>query len=103
MKAMVATPDLVEVGASKCERDEGKKGTTYGKTRDVVTSLEARVSRLESNFSTLGGRIDNLDGRCDGFETENAKIHSGIKDMLGGLEADLRHAIESFYSEIAKV
>ncbi|PON56902.1 hypothetical protein PanWU01x14_177680 [Parasponia andersonii] len=100
---MAATPDLVEVGASKCRRDEGKKGATRGKSRDVVTSLEARVSQLESNLGTLGERIDDLDGRCDDLETEDAKIHSAIKDALSGLEADLRRKIESLYLEIAKV
>ncbi|PON63586.1 hypothetical protein PanWU01x14_130600, partial [Parasponia andersonii] len=42
-------------------------------------------------------------GRCDGLETEDTEIHNSIKDTLGGLEADLRRAIESLYLEIAKV
>ncbi|PON38423.1 hypothetical protein PanWU01x14_312570 [Parasponia andersonii] len=100
---MAATPDPVEVGASEYGRDEGKKGATRGKSRDIVTSLEARVSRLESNLSTLNERVDDLDGRCDGFETEDAEIHSSIKDALSGLETDLRHKIESLHLEIAKV
>ncbi|PON71812.1 hypothetical protein PanWU01x14_069990, partial [Parasponia andersonii] len=90
MKIIAATPDPVEVGTSECGRDEGKKGATRGKSRDVVTSLEARVSQLESNLGTLGERVDNLDGYYDGLETEDAKIYSGIKDALGGLETDLR-------------
>ncbi|PON63075.1 hypothetical protein PanWU01x14_133470, partial [Parasponia andersonii] len=89
MKTMVVTPDPVEVGASEHGRDEGKKGATRGKSRDVVTSLEARVFRLESNLGTLGERVDDLDGRCDGLETEDAEIHSGIKNALGGLETAL--------------
>ncbi|PON48450.1 hypothetical protein PanWU01x14_237390, partial [Parasponia andersonii] len=98
---MVATPDTVEVGAFKCGCDERKKGVTCGKSRDMVTSLEARVFRLESNFGTLCERVDDLDGRYDGLEIEDMEIHSGIKDALGGLEADLRHEIEShaLYSE----
>ncbi|PON78798.1 hypothetical protein PanWU01x14_016970, partial [Parasponia andersonii] len=48
---------LLNVGVMKC--------VTYGKSRDVVTSLEARVSRLKSNLDTLGEHVDNLDGRCD--------------------------------------
>ncbi|PON50824.1 hypothetical protein PanWU01x14_220610 [Parasponia andersonii] len=76
---MTATPDPVEVGASEYRHDEGKKGATRGKSRDVETSLKARV-----------------------LETEDTKIHNGIKDVLGGLEADLRREIESFHSEIAK-
>ncbi|PON77009.1 hypothetical protein PanWU01x14_030180, partial [Parasponia andersonii] len=100
---MAATPDPIEVGASERERDEGKKGATCGKSRDMVTSLEARVSRLESNLGTLGDRVDDLDGCCDGLETKDAEIHSSIKDALGRLEADLRHEIESLHLEIAKV
>ncbi|PON43691.1 hypothetical protein PanWU01x14_272270 [Parasponia andersonii] len=83
--------------------DKGRKGTTHGKSRDVVTSLEARVSRLESNLGTLGERVDDLDSLCDSLETEDAEIHSGIKDALGGLEADLRCEIESLHSKIVKV
>ncbi|PON31438.1 hypothetical protein PanWU01x14_369860, partial [Parasponia andersonii] len=90
---MATTPYPVEVGASERGHDEGKKGATCGKLRDVVTSLEARVSRLESNLGTLGECIGDLDGRCNGLETEDAEIYSGIKDALGGLEADLRHEI----------
>ncbi|PON73226.1 hypothetical protein PanWU01x14_060670, partial [Parasponia andersonii] len=48
---MVTTPDPIEVGASERGHYEGKKGTTHGKSRDVVTSLEARLSRLESNWA----------------------------------------------------
>ncbi|PON65375.1 hypothetical protein PanWU01x14_116890 [Parasponia andersonii] len=59
---MASTPDPVEVGASKRGHDEGNKDATHGKSRDVVTSLEARVSRLESNLGTLGERVDDLDG-----------------------------------------
>ncbi|PON74421.1 hypothetical protein PanWU01x14_052530 [Parasponia andersonii] len=103
MKTMAATPDPVEVGASECGRDEGKKDATRGKSRDVVTSLEARVSQLESSLSTLGERVDDVDGRSDGLETEDAEIHSGIKDALGRLEADLRREIKSLHLEIAKV
>ncbi|PON37307.1 hypothetical protein PanWU01x14_321540 [Parasponia andersonii] len=69
MKTMVVTPNLVKVGASEHGRDEGKKGATRGKSRDVVTSLETKVSRLESNLGTLGERVDDLDGHCDGLET----------------------------------
>ncbi|PON53553.1 hypothetical protein PanWU01x14_201110 [Parasponia andersonii] len=90
---MAATPDPVEVGASEHGRDEGKKGVTCSKSRDVVTSLEARMSQLESNLGTFGEHVDDVDGRCDGLETEDAEIHSGIKDALGGLEADLRYKI----------
>ncbi|PON55971.1 hypothetical protein PanWU01x14_184380, partial [Parasponia andersonii] len=90
---MAANPDPVEVGASERGRDEGKKGANCGKSRDVVTSLEARVSRLKSNLGTLGERVDDLDGCCDGLETEVVEIYSGVKDVLGGLEADLRHEI----------
>ncbi|PON57989.1 hypothetical protein PanWU01x14_169200 [Parasponia andersonii] len=84
-------------------RDEGKKDTTHCKSMDVVNNLEARVSRLESNLGTLGERVDDLDGHCNCLETEDAKIQSGIKDMLGGLETELRLEIESLHSEIAKV
>ncbi|PON48833.1 hypothetical protein PanWU01x14_235360, partial [Parasponia andersonii] len=90
---MAATPDPVEAGTSECGSDKGKKSATRGKSRDMVTSLEARMSRLESNLDTLGECVDDLDGHCDGLETEDAEIHSGIKDALGGLEADLRHEI----------
>ncbi|PON69358.1 hypothetical protein PanWU01x14_087990 [Parasponia andersonii] len=100
---MATTPDPVKVGASERGCDEGKKGATRGKSRDVVTSLEARVSRLESNLGTLGEHVDDLDGRCDGLETEDAEIHSSIKDALGGLEAGLRREIESLHLEIAKI
>ncbi|PON49928.1 hypothetical protein TorRG33x02_315930 [Trema orientale] len=51
----------------------------------------------------LGERVDDIDGRCDGLETKDTEIHSGIKDALGELEADLRREIESLYSEIAKI
>ncbi|PON37033.1 hypothetical protein PanWU01x14_323710, partial [Parasponia andersonii] len=74
---MAVTPDPIEVGASEHGRDERKK--------DVTCEC-----------------VDDLDGRCDGLETEDTEIHSSIKDALGGLEADLRYEIESFYSEIAK-
>ncbi|PON50225.1 hypothetical protein PanWU01x14_224210, partial [Parasponia andersonii] len=70
---------------------------------DVVTSLEAIVSRLESNLGMLDERVDDLDGCCDDLETEDMKIHSSIKDALGGLEADLRCEIKSLHSEITKV
>ncbi|PON43685.1 hypothetical protein PanWU01x14_272210, partial [Parasponia andersonii] len=90
---MTTTPDPFEVGASERRHDEGKKGATHGKSRDMVTSLEARVSQLESNLGTLGERVNDQDGRCNSLETEDAEIHSGIKDTLGGLEADLRHEI----------
>ncbi|PON44907.1 hypothetical protein PanWU01x14_262800, partial [Parasponia andersonii] len=79
---MAATPDPVEIGASERGLDEGKKGATRGKSRDVVTHLEARVSRLKSNLSTLGEHVDDVDGCCDGLETKDAEIHSGIKDAL---------------------
>ncbi|PON41902.1 hypothetical protein PanWU01x14_285690 [Parasponia andersonii] len=103
MKTIAATPDTVEVGASEHGRDEEKKGTTRGKSSDVVTSLEARVSRLESNLGMLGERVDDLDSRCDDLETKDAEIYNGIKDALGGLKTDLRREIESLHSEIAKV
>ncbi|PON71022.1 hypothetical protein PanWU01x14_077320, partial [Parasponia andersonii] len=86
---MAAIPDPVEVSASERGHDEGKKLAPHGKSRDVVTSLEARVSQLESNLGTLGERVDDLDGRCNGLETEEAEIHSSIKDALGGLETNL--------------
>ncbi|PON43579.1 Alpha-hydroxy acid dehydrogenase, FMN-dependent [Parasponia andersonii] len=92
MKTMVATPDSVEVSTSECGRDEGKKGVIRSKSRDVMTSLETRLSQLESNLSMLGEHVDDLDGCCNGLETEDAEIHCGIKDVLGGLEADLRHS-----------
>ena len=103
MKTITVTPDRIEVGASERGRDDGKKGTICGKSRDVVASLEARVTWLKSNIGTLGERVDDLDGRCDGLETEDANIHNGIKDALGRLEADLRHEIKSLHSEIVKV
>ncbi|PON58613.1 hypothetical protein PanWU01x14_165030 [Parasponia andersonii] len=95
---MVATPDPVRVGTSERRRDEGKKGTTHGKSRDVVTSLEARESRLESNLGTLGECVDDLDGHSDGLETEDVEIHNDIKDALGGLEANLRREIDFLHS-----
>ncbi|PON52573.1 hypothetical protein PanWU01x14_208250, partial [Parasponia andersonii] len=79
---MAATPDPVEVSAFEHEHDEGKKNASRGKSRDVVTSLEARVSRLESNLGTLGDHVDNLDGCCNSLETKDAEIHSCIKDVL---------------------
>ncbi|PON55447.1 hypothetical protein PanWU01x14_187620 [Parasponia andersonii] len=100
---MVVTPDPIEVSTSERGHDEEKKGVTRGNSRDVVTSLEARVSRLDSNLGTLGEQIDDLDGRYDGLETEDAKIYNGIKDVLGELEADLRREIESLHLEIGKV
>ncbi|PON76222.1 hypothetical protein PanWU01x14_036400 [Parasponia andersonii] len=66
---MAATPYSVEVGASEHGCDEEKKGTTRDKSRDVVT-----------NLGMLGECVDDLDGHCDGLETEDAEIHSGIKD-----------------------
>ncbi|PON62236.1 hypothetical protein PanWU01x14_139360 [Parasponia andersonii] len=65
MKTIATTPDPLEVGTFECGRDEGKKGATHGKSRDVVASLEARVSRIESNLGTLGKRVDDIDHRCD--------------------------------------
>ncbi|PON63618.1 hypothetical protein PanWU01x14_129500, partial [Parasponia andersonii] len=44
MKTMAATPDLVEVDTSKRRHDEGKKGVTRSKSRDIVTRLDAKVS-----------------------------------------------------------
>ncbi|PON57671.1 hypothetical protein PanWU01x14_172190 [Parasponia andersonii] len=61
------------------------------------------VWRIQSNFGMLGERVGDLDSHCDGLETEDAEIYSGIKDALSGLEADLRHEIESISSEIAKI
>ncbi|PON38418.1 hypothetical protein PanWU01x14_312980, partial [Parasponia andersonii] len=90
---MAITPDPVKVGASEHGRDEGKNSAIRGKSREVVTSLEVRVSRLESNLGTLGECVDNLDSRYDGLETEDTEIHSSIKDALGRLEANLRHEI----------
>ncbi|PON42583.1 hypothetical protein PanWU01x14_280830, partial [Parasponia andersonii] len=100
---MATIPDPVKVGNSEHGRDEGKKGVTHSKLRDMVTSLEARLSRLESNLGMLGECVDDLDGHCDVLKTEDVEIHSGIKDTLGGLEANLRCEIESLHSEIAKV
>ncbi|PON45406.1 hypothetical protein PanWU01x14_259280, partial [Parasponia andersonii] len=59
-------------------------------------------SRLESNLGILGERVDDQDSCCDGLKTKDMEIQSGIKDALGGLEADLRCEIESLYLEIAK-
>ncbi|PON62734.1 hypothetical protein PanWU01x14_136460, partial [Parasponia andersonii] len=87
---MAATLDPIEVSASERGCDEGKKGATRSNSRDVVTSFEARVSQLESNLGTLGEHVNDLDSCYDGLETEDAEIHSGIKDALGGLEANLR-------------
>ncbi|PON70739.1 hypothetical protein PanWU01x14_077650, partial [Parasponia andersonii] len=100
---MVAILDPVKIGASERGRDKGKKGATCSKLRNVMTSLKARVSRLESNLGILGELVNDLGGRCDRLETEDAEIHINIKDVLGGLEADLRRKIESLHSEIAKV
>ncbi|PON36439.1 hypothetical protein PanWU01x14_328440 [Parasponia andersonii] len=44
MKTMVATSDPIEVGASESERDEGKKSAIHNKSRDMVTSLEAKIT-----------------------------------------------------------
>ncbi|PON36568.1 hypothetical protein TorRG33x02_349110, partial [Trema orientale] len=99
---MAAIPDLVEVGTFERGHDEGKKSATHGKSRDVVASLEVRVSWLESNMGILCEQVDDQDGHCDSLETEDAEIYSSIKDALGRLEADLRHDIESLHSEIAK-
>ncbi|PON47760.1 hypothetical protein PanWU01x14_242270 [Parasponia andersonii] len=59
---MAATPDPVKVGASERGHDEGKKGAICSKSRDMVTSLKARVSQLKFNLGMLGERIDDIDG-----------------------------------------
>ena len=100
-----ATPN-VEGPSNERGRDEVRKPPTKEsrtKSRDAISSLDARMGSVQDSLGELFDRVDNLEERCNGLEAEDTEIHAAVKGSLNELDSGLRKEIEVLKSELAEV
>ena len=83
MKTMAA-PNTPNVEGSSLERgrEEVRKTTqkeSRAKSKDMISSLEARMGNVQDNLGGLFDWVDNLEELCNGLEAEDAEIHVQLR------------------------
>jgi len=78
-----------------------------GKSKDVISSFEIRLTRVEESVGDLGARMENLDQRVGGLEADFAEIHEEVREVLVKLEesnrADLQALRDEFMAEVTRL
>ena len=60
--------------------------TTRSKSRDVVSSMEVRLTRVEEGLSGCNIHLLEVNGRLDGLESEDVEIHDAMRMVLNQLK-----------------
>ena len=101
----VTMMETSQQGRGREERAEGM--ATRSKSRDVLSSMEARLTRVEEALSGYNTHLEEVDGRLDGLESEDVAIHDGMRMVLNQLKEshakDLEELRGQFMAEVGRV
>ena len=92
MKNSSPSTPSVDVPLMECGHEEVRKPPkeSRAKSKDILSSLEARVGSAQDSLGELFDRVDNLEERCNGLEAEDVEIHAAVKMSLNELDGGLR-------------
>ena len=105
MKNVVPSTPSVDVPPMERGREKTRKPSkeSRAKSKDILSSLEARVGSAQDSLGELFDRVDNLEERCNGLEAEDVEIHAAVKMSLNELDGGLRQEIDGLKAKLAKV
>ena len=80
----VTMTETSQQGQGHKEHAEGM--ATRDKSRDVLSSMEAHLTRVEEGLSGCNTHLEEVDGRLDRLEMEDVEIHDTMRIVLNLLK-----------------
>ncbi|KAI5675508.1 hypothetical protein M9H77_06458 [Catharanthus roseus] len=78
-----------------------------GKSKDLTTSFESRLTRVEEGIGAVDAHVENLDQRVEGLEADIAETHEEVREALTKLgdsnRVDLQALKDEFMAEVARL
>ncbi|EXC16183.1 hypothetical protein L484_024351 [Morus notabilis] len=53
-----------------------------GRSKDLISSLESRMTHVEEGVAGVGAQVDDLYQLVEGLEAEDAEIHTAVKAVM---------------------
>ena len=88
MKALLGSDvTMTETSQQRRGREEHTEGTTTrAKLRDVLSSMEARLTWVEEGLSGYNTHLEEVDGHLEGLGSEDAVIHDAMRMIFNQLK-----------------
>ncbi|KAI5653142.1 hypothetical protein M9H77_30329 [Catharanthus roseus] len=78
-----------------------------GKSKDLTTSFESRLTRVEEGMGAVDAHMENLDQRVEGLEADIAETHEEVREALTKLGESNRVYLQAlrdeFMAEVARL